>query len=64
MEVKNTQHDEEEKYETHEQSIPTTQQMVRKYDETLKSADKRKKRNSSIITIRTNGTMTPSRSSL
>jgi hypothetical protein len=30
MEVQNTQHEEEEKYETSEQSIPTTQQMVTK----------------------------------
>jgi hypothetical protein len=64
MEVQNTQHEEEEKDETSEQSIPTTQQTVTKDDQTPKSADKRKKRKSSIITIRTTGTMTPSGSSV
>jgi hypothetical protein len=64
MEVQNTQHEEEEKYETNDQSISTTQQTVTKEGQTSKSVDKRKKRKLSIITIKTTGTMNPSGSSI
>jgi hypothetical protein len=64
MNEQNTQHEEEEKNEASEQSILTTQQIVTKDGQTPKSADKQKKRKSSIITIKMTGRETPPGSSV